>query len=50
MNGKLFAQRVFNADRGHNQVTIDVSKLAGGTYFVEVDGEGFKQAMKLVVK
>lgn len=50
MNGKLFGQQVFNAERGYNQVTLDVAKLAAGTYFVEVRGEGFTKAMKLVVK
>ena len=50
LNGKLFDQMVFNAERGHNQLTMDVSKLAAGTYFVEVNGEGFTKAMKLVVK
>ena len=46
-NGKVVMQNSARLRKGNNNITINVSKLSGGVYFLNVSGTGINQNVKL---
>ncbi len=46
-SGKVVMQNVVHLRKGNNNITINVSKLSGGLYFMNVSGTGINQHIKL---
>jgi hypothetical protein len=46
-SGKVVMHEVVRLRKGNNNISINVSKLSAGMYFLNVSGEGIDQHIKL---
>ena len=50
LNGRVVKIENYNCNTGFNQKSVDVSKLAPGTYMLSVTNDAFHNQFKIVIQ